>query len=266
MGKIKLKISDTFCRFCARTVANALTWLKGVQRVKMNQRTDEAVVPFDTSGIASANLTKTIREIDFGAVGKTAPLSLGLIGGILIILLSITGCADVPYTGPILKVSDVEKFLNSRDENAACIDDGFDSVCIKLVADKGTDVVDDDRDVPVIHVHPTSLSYLFYYEDEPILLAERAMDTTQIVQELIDEGKIQAPPRGSVWGDNNDGNIPDVWVIQIYYPEVFLETNRRLRNRDIRVVEGSRIRRDSRWDLQIDNFTRDGDRGLQFIH
>lgn len=210
-----------------------------------------------------AKIKLKITEIGFGEVRKTESLSLGLIGGILIILLSITGCADVPYTGPILKVGDVEKFLNSRDEKAACIDDGFDSVCIKLVGDGGTDDTD-DRDVPVIHVYPTSLSYLFYYEDEPILLAERAMDTTQIVQELIDEGKIQPPPGGSVWDDNNDGNIPDIWVVQIYYPEVFLETNRRIRNRNIRVVEESRIRRDSRWDLEIENFTRDGDRGVQF--
>ena len=263
MGKIKLKISDMFCRFCTRTVADALTGPNGVQRAKMNQRAGEAPVSFDTWGIISAYLTKIIRKISFGAGRKIVPLSLGLMGSILIILLSITGCADVPYTGPILKVKDVEKFLNSRDENAACIEDGFDSVCIKLVSDK-SEVRASDSDAPVIHVHPTSLSYLFYYEDEPILLAERVMDTTQIVQELIDTGKIQAPPNGSVWRNNNDSDIQDVWVVQIYYPEVFLETNRRLRSRDIRVVEGNRIRRDSRWDLEVENFIRDGNNGVQF--
>ena len=264
MAKIKLKISDMFCRFRIKTAANSLTGLKGVQRAKVNRHASENISSFNTLGVTSAVLTKTMMEISLGTVWKTAPLSLRLIGGILIILLSITGCADVPYTGPILKVSDVEQFLNSRDEDAACIDDGFDSVCIKLIADEAAgDPVSDDSGAPVIHVHPTSLSYLFYYEDKPILLAERTMDTTQIVQELIDAGKIQGPPDGSVWNDNND-NIPNVWVVQVYYPDAFRQVNRRLRSRDIRVVEGTRIRRDSRRDLEIENFTRDGSRGVQF--
>ena len=265
MAKIKLKISDMFCRFRIKTAANLLTGLKGVQRATVNRHASKMVASFDTLGVTSAVLTKTIMGISFGAVRKTAPLSLRLIGGILIILLGITGCADVPYTGPILKVGDVEKFLNSRDENAACIDDGFDSVCIKLVADQATGgPATDDSGAPVIHVHPTSLSYLFYYEDKPIMLAERTMDTTQIVQELIDAGKIQATTGGNVWSDNNDGNIPNIWVVQVYYPDAFRQINRRLRSRDIRVVEGTRIRRDSRRDLEIENFTRDGSRGVQF--
>ena len=241
-----------------------MTGLKGVQRAKMNQHIGEMVVSFDALSVPSATLTKTIMKISYGAVRKTALLSLRLIGGILIILLSITGCADVPYTGPILKVRDVEKFLNSRDENAACIDDRFDSVCIKLVGEKSESRTE-DSDAPVIHVHPTSLSYMFHYEGEPILLAERAMDTTQIVQELIDAGKIQAPSDGNIWSNNNDSNIPDVWVVQIYYPDSLRRVNRRLRSRDIRVVEGSRIRRDSRWDLEIEEFTRDGDSGVRFF-
>ena len=241
-----------------------MTRLQSVQRAKANWHAGKTVASFDTLGVPSVALTQTITEMSFGTVWKTASLSLRLIGGILIIFLGITGCADVPYTGPILKVSDVEKFLNSRDENAACVDDGFDSVCIKVIRD-GETARPEDSDAPVIHVHPTSLSYLFYYAGEPILLAERTMDTTQIVQELIDAGKIQAPIGGNVWSDNNDSNIPDVWVVQIYYPNSLRQVNRRLRSRDIRVVEGSRIRRDSRWDLEIKEFTRDGNSSAQFF-
>lgn len=208
-----------------------------------------------------AKIKLKIIEMGLGILGNTAPLSLGLIGGILIILLSISGCADVPYTGPILKVRDVEKFLNSRGENAACIDDGFDSVCIKLVSD-GSEDRPGDSDAPVIHVHPTSVSYLFYYEDEPILLAERVMDTTEIVQELINAGQIQAPTNGSVWNGNNDDDIPDVWAFEIYYPDSFRRG--RLRTGDIRIVEGTRIRRDARNDLELEDFTRDGSDAVQF--
>ncbi len=268
MTKIKLKLSDMFCRLRIKTGTVALTGLKGVQRAKVNLHEGEAVVRFDTSCTTSTNLTESITEGGLGAVRKTAPLSLRLIGGILIVLLSITGCSDVPYTGPILKINDVEKFLQSTGESAACLQDGFDSVCIKLVGEGAPDG-SGDSDAPIVHVHPTSLAYVFSYEGQPILQAERAMDTTQIVQELVNAGKIQLPPDGGVWGNgNNNANVPNDWIIQIYYPNSFRQINRRLRSTDIRVVEGTRIRRDNRRDLEIENFTRtegfDGTRGVQF--
>ena len=264
MTKIKLKLSDMFCQLRIKTRKDALTGFKGVQRANVNLHEDEAVIRSYTSHTTSTDLTEPITE----AVRKTALLSLRLIGSILIVLLSITGCSDVPYTGPILKVRDVEQFLQSAGENAACLQDGFDSVCIKLVGEGAPDG-SNDSDAPIVHVHPTSLSYVFSYEGQPILLAERAMDTTQIVQELVNAGKIQLPPDGGVWGTgNNNANVHNDWRIQIYYPDASSQINHRLRFTDIRVVEGTRIRRDSQRDLEIENFTRteafDGTRGVQF--
>ncbi len=268
MTKIKLKFSDIFCQLRTKTGTDTLIRLKGVQRAKVNPHESESVVRFNTSHTTSTNLIQSITAMGFETVRKTAPLSLRLIGGILIVLLGIIGCSDVPYTGPILKVRDVERFLESADESAACVQDGFDSVCIKLVGEGAPDG-SGDSDGPIVHVHPTSLTYVFHYEGQPILYAERGMDTSQLVQELVDAGKIQLPSDGGVWGNsNNNANIPDGWIIQVYYPDSFSQVNRRLRNTDIRVVEGVRIRRDNQRDLQIKNFTRtegfDGRRGVQF--
>ena len=268
MTKIKLNISDIFCRLRIKTVPDVLTGLKSVHRAKANLHEGKAVVRFDTSRTTSTNLIQSITAVGFGTARKTVPLSLSLIGGILIALLGIIGCSDVPYTGPILKVRDVEQFLESANESAACVQDGFDSVCIKLVGEGAPDG-SGDSDGPIVHVHPTSLTYVFHYEDQPILYAERGMDTSQLVQELVDAGKIQLPSDGGVWGNsNNNANITDSWIIQVYYPNALGQTNGRLRNTDIRVVEGTRIRRDNQRDLQIKNFTRtegfDGRRGVQF--
>ena len=268
MTKTKLKFSDIFCRLRIKTVPDALTGLKSVYRAKANLHEGKAAIRFDTSRITSTDLTEPITEVGFGTARKTVPLSLSLIGGILIALLSITGCSDVPYTGPILKVRDVEQFLQSAGESTACVQDGFDSVCLKLVGEGAPDG-SGDSDGPIVHVHPTSLTYIFHYEGQPILYAERGMDTSQLVQELVDAGKIQLPSDGGVWGNsNNNANIPDGWIIQVYYPDSFSQVNRRLRNTDIKVVEGVRIRRDNQRDLQIKNFTRtegfDGRHGVQF--
>ena len=85
MTKIKLKLSDMFCRLRIKTGTVALTGLKGVQRAKVNLPEGEAVVRFYTSCTTSTNLTESLTEAGFGAVRKTAPLSLRLIGGILIV-------------------------------------------------------------------------------------------------------------------------------------------------------------------------------------
>ena len=166
MTKIKLKFSDMFCRLRIKTVTDALTGLKSVQRAKMNLHEGKAAIRFGTSHTTSTNLTEPITAVDLGTVRKTAPLSLWVIGGILIILLSTIGCSDVPYTGPILKVRDVEQFLQSAGESAACLRDGFDSVCIKLIGEGAPDG-SGDSDAPIVHVHPTSLTYDFIMKASP---------------------------------------------------------------------------------------------------
>ena len=73
MTKIKLKLSDMFCRLRIKIGTDALTGLKGVQRAKVNLHEGEAVVRFDTSCTTSTNLTESITEGGLGAVRKTAP-------------------------------------------------------------------------------------------------------------------------------------------------------------------------------------------------
>ena len=63
---------------------------------------------------------------------KNKPLSLSLIGGILIMLFSMIGCSDTPYTGQVLTVDDiVNRYLVST-ENTACLYNGVESSCLTL--------------------------------------------------------------------------------------------------------------------------------------
>ena len=202
----------------------------------------------------------------FEAVKKYLTLSLSLMGGILIVLFTIIGCSDVPYTGPTLSVDHVDRYLDAIGEDTVCLEDGFDTVCIKLLP--GEDDVGDDA--PIVHVHPTSISYVFYYEEEPILRAEREMDTTQIVQELIGAGRIQLPPNTGNQGAGS--NVTGSWTIQIYYPDIFPEAKRgqtpETSGLDIRVVEGMKVGTNKRNDLVIKDFKQtdglDGSRSVRF--
>ena len=234
MEKMQLKISDKSCRHRVKT------------------RTDALAVPM---------------KAGFEAVKKHLTLSLSLMGGILIVLFTIIGCADVPYTGPTLSVDHVDRYLDSIGEDTVCLEDGFDVVCIRLLPAEEDDAGDD---TPIVHVHPTSISYVFYYEEEPILRAEREMDTTQIVQDLIDAGRVQLPPNTGTQGVG--GNTVGSWTIQIYYPDVFPEARRGLTPEtsglDIRVVEGMKIGTNKRKDLVIKDFKQidgpDGSRSVLF--
>lgn len=43
------------------------------------------------------------------------------------------GCSEIPYTGPVLTVDDVDRYLDATGEDTVCLQDGFDSVCIKVI-------------------------------------------------------------------------------------------------------------------------------------
>ncbi len=196
-------------------------------------------------------------------------LPVSLISGILIMLISITGCSDVPYTGPTLTVSHVDEYLNTIEQDTVCLQDGFDTVCVKLLLDK-TEIDATEIDyTPTVHVHPTSLVYVFDYQGQPILEAKRLMDTTQIVQELVATGRAQLPPNIDRPNNGNQSSVPEGWVIEIYYPDTFPEAKRgrtlATSGLDIRIVEGKIIRTNRRADLKIVDFTQiDGRRGVEF--
>ena len=120
-----------------------------------------------------------------------------LLIAIFVMSVSVVGC-DVPYSGPILTVNDVDRYLKSMDEDTVCVQDGFDSVCLRVVLKEKED---EREEIRVVHIHPTGVMYGFYYEDRLVLRAERAMDTTRIAQELIEKCS-------SRWMPNN-------WVLAV---------------------------------------------------
>ena len=211
-------------------------------------------------------------EIGFQTLKRKIFLSLRLIAGILITLISITGCSDVPYTGPTLTVGDVDEYLNTIEQDTVCLQDGFDTVCVKLLLDTTEIDATGIAYTPTVHVHPTNITYVFDYQGKPILEAKRLMDTTQIVQELVATGRAQLPSNVGNFNNDNAGYVPEGWIIQIYYPDTFPEANRgqtpETSGLDIRIVEGTTIGTNRRRDLEIINFTqtdkRDGSRGVQF--
>ncbi|RKU31232.1 hypothetical protein C6499_04880 [Candidatus Poribacteria bacterium] len=202
---------------------------------------------------------------------KGGYLPISLISGLLIMLISIIGCSDVPYTGPTLTIGDVDQYLNAIEQDTVCLQDGFDTVCVKLLLDK-TEVAPTDIDhVPTVHVHPTNIAYVFKYQGRTILEAKRLMDTSQIVQELIEAGKAELPSDINLKGDDTN-YIPEGWSIEVYYPSAFREANRgntpKTSGLDIRIAEGETIPTNRQTDLKITEFTQidknDGRRGVRF--
>lgn len=243
MEKIDIKISRISSQNCGKLRTDALTTPQGVLRIK------------DGSEIRKR--------------GGYLPISL--ISGLLIMLISITGCSDVPYTGPTLTIGHVDQYLNAIEQDTVCLQDGFDTVCVKLLLDK-TEIAPTDIDyVPTVHVHPTNIAYVFNYQGRTILEAKRRMDTSQIVQELVEAGKAELPSDANLnRGDTN--YIPEGWSIEIYYPTEFREANRgntpETSGLDIRVAEGMTIPTNRQSDLRITEFTQinknDGRRGVRF--
>ena len=199
-------------------------------------------------------------------------LPISLISSILIMLISIIGCSDVPYTGPTLTVDNVDRWLDTKDAKRVCLHDGFDTVCVKLLLDT-TEIDATNIDyTPTVHVHPTNITYVFDYQGDPILEAKRLMDTTQIVQELVEAGRAQPPSNVDDLNDGDQNYVPEGWSIQIYYPDTFPEANRgrtpATSGLDIRIVEGTKIGTNRRRDMKIIDFTQtdkyDGRRGVEF--
>ncbi|MCE2402217.1 hypothetical protein J4G08_15195 [Candidatus Poribacteria bacterium] len=187
----------------------------------------------------------------------------------LILFFTVIGCSETPYTGPILTVDNVDRYLSSTGEDKICLQDGFDTICLKYTQVEA-DIQGDGA--AYVHVHPASVAYIFYFEDLPILLAEKAMDTTEIVQGLVDSERVQLPPDSFTPNTGNANNINKGWTLQIYYPASFPEANRgrtpQTSGLDIRIAEGMKLRINSWEELEVENFTQingaDGTRGVQF--
>lgn len=187
----------------------------------------------------------------------------------VILLFTVIGCSETPYTGPILTVDNVGRYLRSTGEDKICLQDGFDTICLKYTQVEAG--IQGDS-AAFVNIHPTSVAYIFHFEDTPILLAERAMDTTDIVQGLADSQRVQLPPNSFRPNTGDANNIDEGWTLQIYYPASFPEANRgrtpQTSGLDIRIAEGMQLRIYTRDKLEIENFKQvngtDGTRGVQF--
>ncbi len=188
-------------------------------------------------------------------------LQIHFLGAAFVLFLGIIGCSDVPYTGPVLTVDNVDRYMSSTGEDTVCLQDGFDTICLKKI-----EIEETPAPAPIIEIHPASVVFMFYYENRPILRTEKAMDTTELIQELRDSGRLQLPP------DNNENNgytskDSGEWIIEIYYPEDFPETDRGTTpdtsGFDIRIGEGKELATDKKDDLEIQNFLQiDGPNGI----
>lgn len=148
-----------------------------------------------------------------------------------ILLVGVIGCSEVPYTGPIITVEYVNNFFDSTGEDVVCLHDGFDTVCVKLVES------DDNYKPTILNIYPEDLIYLFYYNENLILEAERTVDSTDIVGDM--------PTSNTAEPSENIVDITEGWVIQIYYPDSFPETDRgetpETSGFNIKVAEGEKI-------------------------
>lgn len=181
---------------------------------------------------------------------KTRHLLLGYIGCIVMLLFSITGCSEVPYTGPSYTIDHIDTYLHATGKDTVCLQDGFDSFCVKLELDKIQLDAADIGYTPTVHVYPENVAYVFEYEDTPILRARRSMDTTDIVQQLAAAGKVNIPPNGN---NLNVAPIPEGWTIEIYSKNPM----------NVRVVEGLIIDTNTDNDLAIKQ-RKQIERGVQF--
>ena len=134
----------------------------------------------------------------------------------------VIGCSEIPYSGPVLSVDDVDRYLQDTGEDAICLQDGFDSVCIKLVGPKEDNQTDSGA---ITVIHPTDITYLFHYDSNPILLVKR---------------KIK---------DRISDNVG--WIIQIYYPDTIPDAS----GLDIRIADGFRPTINKNQSFEIGNVT-----------
>ena len=91
--------------------------------------------------------------------------------GILIILFSIVGCSEMPYTGSNLGVHEVDRYLVSTDGNVVCFQDALDSTCLGRTPGTGGNA--GSTNASNIHIYPERNLYRFYHEGKPVVSVER---------------------------------------------------------------------------------------------
>lgn len=225
----------------------------------------------DIQGMSCQSCVKTVTSCLIGSDGVKKAKSLSFLTASLasfILLIGVIGCSEVPYTGPILSVDNVDRYLDTTGHDTVCLQDGFDTICLKIVeVEKG-----DTQDLAILEIHPESINYVFYYDNKPILEASRATDTTGLIQELIESGIVDMPSGSSAQPSGSIADMSDSWTIQVYYPDSFPESERGLDPEtsgfDIKVAEGSNPDIKKNEELELKHFRQrnkeDGSRVAEF--
>ena len=114
-------------------------------------------------------------------------------GMFLLVLLGLTSCSDNPYTGSMMQPGDIDKYL-SQSGGKYCLINGSDSTCVTLYPKR------EDQLLPIIHIHPSSTTLVFYYRGQLIMRAERPSDNTDLIEDLMGEGNVESEggPRDDV--------------------------------------------------------------------
>lgn len=121
---------------------------------------------------------------------KIQTRSLICITVLVITVLAIAGCSEIPYTGAMLTADDVDRYLTAKDGETYCLVNGPDSACLTLTPT----VEPQHANAPIIHIYPQKIVYVFYREGVPVLTAEKVMDTTEIVEKLTEPDPEPQPP------------------------------------------------------------------------
>ncbi len=271
LTKTKIDIQGISSQHCVKTVTSALRRSDGVKRAKLNLRKNEVVVKYDSLLVTAEKLKNVIVEVGFKATEISMTKSFSFLTASLasfILLIGVAGCSDTPYTGPILSVDNVDRYHDSTGHDTICLQDGFDTICLKIVEVEK----EETQDLAILEIHPESVNYVFFYDKKPILEASMSTDTTELVQELIDSGIADMHLGSSAHPSGSIANSSDSWTIQVYYPDSFPETERGLDPEtsgfDIKVVEGSNTDVKKNEELELKLFRQrdkdDGSRVAEF--
>lgn len=108
------------CEYCINTVTNGLNELDGVYKAKVNLKKKHAVVSYDESRVDCKDLKNAIKEADFEVMDNSKNNINLLLAISFVLLIGIVGCSDIPYSGPILSVDNVDRYLDSTGVDTVC--------------------------------------------------------------------------------------------------------------------------------------------------
>ena len=265
---IRIDIQDMTSEHCINTITNVLNEQDGGHKTKVKIRNNQVIVSYNDSWVNSIDIKNTIIGAGFKVMDKPKNNIIQMLAASIIFVIGIIGCSDVPFSGPILSVENVDRYLDSTGADTVCLQDGFDTICLRVKETINTDTAP----IPVISLYPESIIYHFYYDNKTILIAERIMDTAELVQELIDSGKLDLPPGSTAPKVGNMAKGGEGWTIKIYYPESFPEEDRgttlETSGLDIRVSTGRTSTINKEQGLELENFKQhdepDGRRNAEF--